>query len=94
MSQIFFLVKTIEAMSLALKIKQNEKLKEQIEDKRVNFDLSPENNEELTVVAKFLATFVVIADKFIIKLPANTQDSVLSTLTENIGKLTHEVIIK
>ena len=78
-------------MSLAVKIKESETLKTQIKSKRVNFSLSPINNEELTVVSTFLSTFDVVTDTITITLPVNTQDSVLLTLTENIGKSTHEV---
>ena len=78
-------------MSLAVKIKESETLKTQIKSKRVNFKLSPINNEELTIVSTFLSTYDVVTDTITITLPVNTQDSVLLTLTENIGKSTHEV---
>ena len=86
-----FSAKVIEMMSLAVKIKESETLKTQIKSKRVNFKLSPTNNEELTIVSTFLSTYDVVTDTITITLPVNTQDSVLLTLTENIGKSTHEV---
>ena len=78
-------------MKLTLRVKENESLKTKIKNKQVNYDLLPENNEDLDIISQFLASFDVKSYYFEITSPENTQDSKLLNLTKSIGKSSHEV---